>query len=141
MLVCHFYRPQRSCEGYVFTCVCMSTGGGAGGAWSRGGLVSQHALRQTPPPGRDGYCCGRYASYWTAFLSFFFVQSSVTATEVSVAGSNFAHRVKKSRRHQILNPTFPLFSLLLTLNALPLYCLTRRSCSCYYLQRCKAVSE
>ena len=32
----------------------------------RGGLVSQHALRQTP--GRDGYCCGRYASYWNAFL-------------------------------------------------------------------------
>ena len=31
---------------------------------------------QTPPPGadppptgsRDGYCCGRYASYWNAFL-------------------------------------------------------------------------
>ena len=24
----NFYRPQRSCEGYVFTCVCLSTGGG-----------------------------------------------------------------------------------------------------------------
>ena len=22
------YRPQRSCEGYVFTGVCLSTGGG-----------------------------------------------------------------------------------------------------------------
>ena len=32
----------------------------------RGGCVSQHALTQTPPP--DGYCCGRYASYWNAFL-------------------------------------------------------------------------
>ena len=21
-----------------------------------------------PPPGRDGYCCGRYASHWNAFL-------------------------------------------------------------------------
>ena len=30
------------------------------------GGVSQHALRQTPPP--DGYCCRRYASYWNAFL-------------------------------------------------------------------------
>ena len=29
--------------------------------------VSQDALRQTPPPA-DGYCCGRYASYWNAFL-------------------------------------------------------------------------
>ena len=31
------------------------------------GDVSQHALRQTPPQA-DGYCCGRYASYWNAFL-------------------------------------------------------------------------
>ena len=23
-----FYRLQRICEGYVFTCVCLSTGGG-----------------------------------------------------------------------------------------------------------------
>ena len=32
------------------------------------GCVSQHALRQTPPPPADGYCCVRYASYWNAFL-------------------------------------------------------------------------
>ena len=95
------------CEGYVFTPVILSTGGGGvsrprprgclprgvsrprprkclpGGGVSRprpggfqaqgvsrprpGGCVSQHALRQTPPPA-DGYCCGRYASYWNAFL-------------------------------------------------------------------------
>ena len=24
----YYYRPQRSCEGYVFTGVCLSTGGG-----------------------------------------------------------------------------------------------------------------
>ena len=24
---CHYYRPQRICEGYVFTGVCLSTGG------------------------------------------------------------------------------------------------------------------
>ena len=24
---------------------------------------------QVSPPPRDGYCCGRYASYWNAFLS------------------------------------------------------------------------
>ena len=23
---------------------------------------------QTPPPAADSYCCGRYASYWNAFL-------------------------------------------------------------------------
>ena len=36
-----------------------------------GGCVSQHALRQTPPPPADGYCGGRYASYWNAFLFIF----------------------------------------------------------------------
>ena len=70
----YIYRPQRSCEGYVFTGVCLSTGGvpGPGGVPVPGGsasggcllpgrvpapdgclvwgfgLVSQHALRQTP---------------------------------------------------------------------------------------------
>ena len=29
--------------------------------------VSQHAVRQTHPT-VDGYCCGRYASYWNVFL-------------------------------------------------------------------------
>ena len=78
------------CEGYVFTPVCLSTGvgelsrprprgdvGGSGRDVSRptprgGGCpgpggVSQHALRQTPPSA-EGYCCGRYALYWNAFL-------------------------------------------------------------------------
>ena len=30
------YRPQQRCEGYVFTGMCVSAGGGA---WFRGGLV------------------------------------------------------------------------------------------------------
>ena len=36
------------------------------------GCVSQHALRHTPLA--DGYCCGRYASYWNAFLFRIFFQ-------------------------------------------------------------------
>ena len=96
----YFYRPQRSCEGYVFTGVCLSTRG-------RGCLPqcmlgyppeqtppspgSRHPLtrEQTPPapiweqtpsrsrhlPGRDGHCCGRYASYWNAFLFSFLLAS------------------------------------------------------------------
>ena len=36
------YRPQRSCKGYVFTGVCLSTGGGSaprgGSAWSQGAV-------------------------------------------------------------------------------------------------------
>ena len=110
----NFYRPQRSCEGYVFTGVCLSTGGGAwswgvcsrgvpgpggmsagggclvlgwcllpGGAWSwrvcsggclvlggsapGGGCLVPGGAWWRPP--RDGYCCGRYASFWNAFLS------------------------------------------------------------------------
>ena len=40
--------------------------GGVSRPTPRGTGVSQHAL--TPPPPADGYCCGRYASYWNAFL-------------------------------------------------------------------------
>ena len=115
-LLIHFYRPQRSCEGYVFTGVCLSTGGclpqcmlgyhpprsrhpppgadtprsrhppgadippGADSPRSRhppGADNSPGAdtpLEQTPPPpGRDGYCCGRYASYWNAFFFLHFL--------------------------------------------------------------------
>ena len=53
----HSYRPQRSWEGYVFTGVCLSTGGCLvpGGAWSwvvsaLGGLV----------PGRGGAWSGAW---------------------------------------------------------------------------------
>ena len=36
----HHYSPQRSCEGYVFTGVCLSTGGmpGPGGCLLPGGV-------------------------------------------------------------------------------------------------------
>ena len=43
----------------------VSRGGLQAHTW---GCVSQHALRQIPPPPADGYCCGRYASYWNAVL-------------------------------------------------------------------------
>ena len=89
------YRPQRSCEGYVFTPVCLSTGGlpqcmlgyHPPGAGTPLGLDppgippsrSRHppGTRHPPPgtrpprtrhPPADGYGCGRYASYWNAFL-------------------------------------------------------------------------
>ena len=93
-------RPQRSCEGYVFTRVCHSVhrgvpgpggmpvlggsapGGGGGclvpgvsdpgGVCYRGGVVSQHALRQTPPRERRLLPRTRYASHRNAFLLLFF---------------------------------------------------------------------
>ena len=36
-----------------------------------GGCVSQHALRHPPPV--DGYCRGRYPSYWNAFLFYVYL--------------------------------------------------------------------
>ena len=52
-----------------------------GGAWSPGGSCSRGGLlpgvwcffpacteAEPPSPGRDGYCCGRYAFHWNAFL-------------------------------------------------------------------------
>ena len=150
------YRPQRSCEGYVFTPVCQSfcSQGGGGEHLERYPLDQVHPLgragtppgtrytpragqvhppdqvhpragtpplarytpwvsyppgtrytplgrytlgpgtppgpgthppgpgtppwtryiprNQVPPAPRDGYCRGRYASYWNAFLFFFF---------------------------------------------------------------------
>ena len=93
-------RPQRSCEGYVFTGVCLSTRGGVvcliaywdttpnpqvDTPWEQTPPRSR-APEQTPPgsrhspaadtpqsrhPPRDGHFCGWYASYWNAFLLFF----------------------------------------------------------------------
>ena len=40
---------------------CCSRGSAPGGVCSRGDAWWR--------PPRDGYCCGRYASYWNAFLS------------------------------------------------------------------------
>ena len=48
--------------------VILSTGGGRGvpGPGKRQGLRRGGAWQTPPPP--DGYYCGRYASYWNAFL-------------------------------------------------------------------------
>ena len=48
--------------------VCLVGGCLVGGAWSGGCLV------ETPP---SGYCCGRYTSYWNAFLFFLVLTDSI----------------------------------------------------------------
>ena len=77
-------RKRSLGQGNIFTPVCHSVH--SGGAWSGGGssgpggcLVLWRGLLpgvvpgpggclvETPRP-PDGYCCGRYASYWNAFL-------------------------------------------------------------------------
>ena len=55
-----------------------------------GGEVSHHALRQTPTR-RDGYCCGRYASYWNAFLLYIVIPWDAWESDVSF---KFTHGVK-----------------------------------------------
>ena len=64
---------NKVCEGYVFTRVCHSVhraGECLLPVWG-GCLLPGGCLVETP---HDGYCCGRYASYWNAFL---FIQLSV----------------------------------------------------------------
>ena len=55
------YRPQRSYGKVMFSqaSVILFTGGG---------LFGRHPPDRYPPPRADGYCSGRYASYWNAFL-------------------------------------------------------------------------
>ena len=78
-----YYRPQRSCEDYLFTGICLSTGGW--GCLPQCMLVYHTPRSRNPPTGADtpsphradtqgadtppryGHCCGRYASYWNAF--------------------------------------------------------------------------
>ena len=87
-IVC--YRPQRSCEGYVFTRVCHSVRGGVClSAWW------DTPQEQTPP--RDGHCCGRYASYWNAFLFQMKWNKTVSKILVFICGketSNVAQLIK-----------------------------------------------
>ena len=68
----NFYRPQRSCKGYVFTGVCLSTGGGwcllpggrlVVGCLFPGGLIqgvvwSGRCLLPGGVPGQGGACSG-----------------------------------------------------------------------------------
>ena len=52
---------------------CLSVHGGGSAQCMLGYQPPEQTLpgsRQPPPPA-DGYCCGRYASYWNAFLFIF----------------------------------------------------------------------
>ena len=90
-----FYRCLSFCP---WGCLGPYPGGGWGSSWggpqahtrkglqahTQGGLQAQargvcvypsmHWGRHPPPPA-DGYCCGRYASYWNAFLFIFLTRT------------------------------------------------------------------
>ena len=53
-------------QGNIFIGVCQKFCSQVGGVSARGGGVCFWGVSGGDPP--DGYCCGRYASYWNAFL-------------------------------------------------------------------------
>ena len=101
--------------GYVFTRVCLSRGGQSapgghcllqvGGACSRGvsaprGVCSGVGGVETP---RDGYCCGRYASYWNAFLFIYlFISFLPVLYDVLVLGPSPYFSALRSQTHSNL---------------------------------------
>ena len=85
MLSC--YHPQRSCGKVIFSQVCVKNSDHGGVSTSAHAGIHTHPcpehagihttpaqcmLGYIPLPSacwdRHGYCCGRYASYWNAFL-------------------------------------------------------------------------
>ena len=90
MAVLLYYRPQRSCDKVMFLhlSVILSTGGVSQHALGKTpppppadtpsladtSPLGRHPPQTHPPLGQtpqhpaDGYCSGRYASYWNAFL-------------------------------------------------------------------------
>ena len=68
---------------------CLVSGGvpGPGGVPGRGWGVGITACTEADPPGRDGYCCGRYASYWNAFLfGILFAENCMKIKKIGLAG-------------------------------------------------------
>ena len=71
------------------------------GVWSQGGLYpSMHWGR--PPPRRDGYCCGRYASYWNAFLFFEVCRQSDVEQNSWISIQNLTKMIRSSFRFVII---------------------------------------
>ena len=73
----YIYRPLR-CGKVIFSQACVKNSvhrNGGVSASVHAGIHTPPTPRQTPPeadtpppPTAEGYCCGRYASYWNAFL-------------------------------------------------------------------------
>ena len=63
---CSFYRPQRSCEGYVFTRVCLSTGGStwAGTPRTRYTPRDQVHPQETATVADGTHPIGMHSCYW-----------------------------------------------------------------------------
>ena len=55
---------------------------GADSPWNRHPPGADTPPEQTPPP-RYGHCCGRYASYWNAFLSIILIHQKDYVCSIS----------------------------------------------------------
>ena len=71
-------------QGNIFRNVCQEFCP-QGGAWSRGWgcLVPGGCLVRGGGDPRGGYCCGRYASYWNAFLFIVKLKSNLLSKMIS----------------------------------------------------------
>ena len=79
----YFPPANKVCEGNVFTGVFLFTGGG-GGCLCPGGVFVRWVLYQGDPPTVKS---GRYASYWNAFLLFFFYIYFIVARDLKLHAS------------------------------------------------------
>ena len=124
----YYYRLQWSWEGYGFTSVCLSTGGGGrwgsapgrclvlgvclvlGGVPGRGWGVGITACTEVDPPGRDGYCCGRYASCWNAFLfGILFAENCMKIKKIGLTGGSALPRGPPIRHWSKLYPHMSVY--------------------------------
>ena len=79
-----FYCPQTKFEKVMFLHLSVSHSVHRGGGLPQCMLGYHHPPRPgTPPPrSRDGYCCGRYASYWNALLLQFFCRYCIGCSPI-----------------------------------------------------------
>ena len=82
-LLALFTARKRSLgQGNIFRSVCQEfCPGGGGGVWSRGCVL------------HDRYCCGRYASYWNAFLLFLIIVYKQNSGKVMFLHLSLSHSV------------------------------------------------
>ena len=105
---------------FLHVSVILSTGECLlqGGACSRGcllrrGLVSGRVPGGDPQP-PDGYCCGRYASYWNAFLflfNIFLKEISHSKWFINRVFSNSEYSLSELFRNRIIQIHASLFEL------------------------------
>ena len=78
---------------------------GSGGCLVLGGGIP--ACTEADPSRRDGYCCGRYASYWNAFLLVYIFEPFPTSPATPYIVNSLRSRclIAGSPFRELLRPT------------------------------------